>query len=197
MPRPGWAAATPERAARAGWSSTWPRSFASGGFWKWARRTERLEKMAKAQAVKPKSSSSFGDWFKRIGAKPAPAARPGATSPGSTTTNLKAAAAGTAPAARKKAVAAEPARGALEGFRLPFIGTRPVLAQLQFLVAAAPAIIVLLALVAYQDTTARTRSATHISILPQMQFHTQRPAKASAPAARAQTAQSPPPRHSR
>src|SRR5258708_14915691 len=190
MPRPGWAASTPIRAARAGWSSTCPRSFVSDGFWKWARRTERLEKMAKAQAVKPKSSSSFGDWFKRIGAKPAPApaARPGATSPGSTTTNLKAAAAGTAPAARRKVVADEPARGALEGFRLPFIGARPVLAQLQFLGAAALAIIVLLALVAYQDTTARTRSATHISILSQMQFHTQRLAKAAGLAARGQTA---------
>ncbi len=140
--------------------------------------------MAKAQAVKPKSS--FGDWFKRFGAaKPAPAARPGATSPASTMTNVKAAATGTPPAARK--VSAPDSGGALEGFRLPFIGTRPVLAQLQFLGVAAIAIIVLLAVVAYQDTAARTRGATHISILSQMQFHTQRLAKAAGLAARGQT----------
>jgi hypothetical protein len=41
-----------------------------------------------------------------------------------------------------------------------------------------------LAFVVFQDTRSRTQSATHISVLSQMQFHTQRLAKAAGLAAR-------------
>jgi twitching motility protein PilJ len=136
--------------------------------------------MAKAETVKPKSS--FTDWFKRA---PKAAARP-AGAPGSTATNLKAAAAGkaAAPSPRKAEVAPG---GALEGFRLPLIGARPLIVQLQYLGGTAVVLLALIALLAYQDTAARTRNATHISIASQMQFHTQRLAKAAGLAARGLT----------
>ncbi|HEX6635588.1 MAG TPA: methyl-accepting chemotaxis protein [Usitatibacter sp.] len=147
--------------------------------------------MAKAQAMKPKSS--FGDWFRRLGApKPKPAARPAATST-STATNLPAAGgpatrpgtAKAAAAARKPAKAAEP-RWTLASFRLPIIGRKPVTAQLQILGLAALVLLAGTGFMVYQDTTLRTRHATYLTIVSQMQYHTQRLAKAAGIAARGQ-----------
>ncbi|HSN21339.1 MAG TPA: type IV pili methyl-accepting chemotaxis transducer N-terminal domain-containing protein, partial [Usitatibacter sp.] len=147
--------------------------------------------MAKAQAMKPKSS--LGDWLRRLTA-PKPAARPAGV-PSSTVTNIPAAggpatrgsAAKTAAsaAARKPAKPVE-ARWSLADFRLPVIGTKPVTAQLQILGLAALVLLAGTGFMVYQDTTLRTRHATYLTIVSQMQYHTQRLAKAAGIAARGQ-----------
>ena len=149
--------------------------------------------MAKAQAMKPKSS--FGDWFKRLGApKPKPPARPAGVStstitkipasaptrPGGTSAKTSAAA-----APPRQARPAEPG-SALARLRLPFIGAKSVPAQLQILGIAALALLAGAAFMVYEDTTLRTRHATYLTIASQMQYHTQRLAKAAGIAARGQ-----------
>jgi twitching motility protein PilJ len=150
--------------------------------------------MAKAQTIKPKSS--FGDWFKRMtgGEKKKPAARPGAPGQASTLTNIQA-----GPTTRggtqkdkvsstsiRKPKAQEASR--LATFRVPFIGDKPITTQMQILGAIAALLLVLIAILVFEDTTSRTQKATHISIASQMQFHTQRLAKAAGLAARGQAA---------
>jgi twitching motility protein PilJ len=78
--------------------------------------------------------------------------------------------------------------GLLASFRLPFIGEKPITTQMQILGFAAAVLLLLTALLVYMDTTARTRNATFVSIASQMQFHTQRLAKAAGLAARGQVA---------
>ena len=143
--------------------------------------------MAKAQAaLKPKSS--VGGWFKRLTApKPKPAARP-ASVPSSTITRIPA---GSAPAkaerAKPKAAARTGESGSwLSRFRMPFIGNRPATAQMQILGVAAAVLLVATAFLVYSNTTLRTRHATYLTIVSQMQFHTQRLAKAAGLAARGQ-----------
>ncbi len=162
--------------------------------------------MAKAQAVKPKSS--IGDWFKRLGApKPKPAARPvgvststvtkipgssgPATRPGGS--GSKAAGATVAPRQPKAAEA----RSTLARFRMPVIGSKPVTAQMQILGTAAVLLLAATAFMVYEDTTLRTRHATYVTIASQMQFHTQRLAKAAGIAARGQPAAFPQLKNSR
>jgi twitching motility protein PilJ len=148
--------------------------------------------MAKAQTIKPKSS--FADWVRRFtGSKQKPAARPGAAAQASTMTNLPAGPASTrsaqgakAPAAKKAPAKSVDAGSSLASFRVPFIGDKPITTQMQILGSAAVALLLLTALLVYMDTTARTRNATFISIASQMQFHTQRLAKAAGLAARGQ-----------
>ncbi|HEX4781616.1 MAG TPA: methyl-accepting chemotaxis protein [Usitatibacter sp.] len=138
--------------------------------------------MAKAQTMKPKSS--LGDWFKRFsGPKPKPATRPGAAA--STMTNIQAQNTQTRmKSAPKAAKPAKPPSVTLSGFRVPGIGTRPIAQQMQILGAAAAGLMILTAVAVYLDTRTRTRNATEVSIASQMQFHTQRLAKASSLAAR-------------
>ncbi|MEO5692316.1 MAG: methyl-accepting chemotaxis protein [Usitatibacter sp.] len=147
--------------------------------------------MAKAQAVKPKSS--LGDFFRRLmpAGKPKAAARP-ASGQASTMTNLKAAdptststrnRVATAQAAAKAAERGG-ARWTLADFHMPFIGGKPVTMQLQALGIAAGLLLALTALMVYEDTTQRTRNATYVTIASQMQYHTQRLAKAAGVAAR-------------
>ena len=155
--------------------------------------------MAKAQTAKPKSS--IGDWFRRLtGPKAKPAARP-ASAQVSTMTNLTATAgpstagpatrpggsAGKAAAARK----ASAGGWSLARFRLPWIGDRPITTQMQVLGSIALVLLALTALMVFEDTTARTRNATYVTIASQMQFHTQRLAKAAGLAARGQQASFP------
>jgi twitching motility protein PilJ len=147
--------------------------------------------MAKAQAVKPKSS--FADFFRRLTAsKPKPASRPSGTVQSNTMTNLSAAAQG-GPATRtgaKAASAASKSRGAaqpgwtLASLRLPLVGSRPITSQLLMLGALAFLLLVLTAGAVFWDTTLRSRNSTYINIASQMQFHTQRLAKAAGLAAR-------------
>ena len=139
--------------------------------------------MAKVQAAKPKSSG-MGDFFKRFTspkAKPAPA-----RSASSTHTNLKAQPQAAAkPAARKPDAPAAPA---MAGFRLPFIGGKPILVQLQVLGLVALALLAFVVILVFVDVNARAQNATYITITSQMQFHTQRLAKAAGIAARGQAA---------
>jgi twitching motility protein PilJ len=147
--------------------------------------------MAKAQtAAKPKSS--FGDFFKRFtGPKPKPAARPGGGAGASTMTNIPAQTtqtrmkAASAAAQKKPAKPKEPST-ALTSFRVPGIGGQPIARQMQILGFAAAGLMILTAVAVYLDTRTRTRNATEVSIASQMQFHTQRLAKAAGLAARGQ-----------
>ncbi|HSJ95613.1 MAG TPA: methyl-accepting chemotaxis protein [Myxococcota bacterium] len=96
------------------------------------------------------------------------------------------------PAAKAAAAAGRrPDKAASEGwslarFRLPFIGSRPVTLQLQVLGTLAGALLVFTAFMVFEDTRQRTRNATYVTITSQMQFHTQRLAKAASLAARGQ-----------
>ena len=143
--------------------------------------------MAKAQAMKPKSPMS--GWFKKLtGAKPKASARPAAL-PSSTVTNIPAnTGTGTRPvpvqAARKAAKAA--GGGGLANFRLPVIGDRPLTIQLQVLGTAALLFFALAAMMVFLDARARADNAAYITITSQMQYHTQRLAKAASLAARGQ-----------
>ena len=85
--------------------------------------------MAKVQAMK---KSWFGDLFRgKAKARPAARAQPSTMTnipaPGNTSTRMKAASA-TAALPKK---AAKPAGASLAGFRMPFIGSRPITQQMQ------------------------------------------------------------------
>src|SRR4051812_37980491 len=142
--------------------------------------------MAKAQAIK--SKSSVGGWFKRFSGSKPKAARPAASVQSTTMTNLKnlADAGGTATkpgSTGKHAVQAkkpEKAAGtAFTGFRMPLIGSKPVTTQMQVLGTAAVLLLGATAALVFWDTTLRTRNSTFVTIASQMQFHTQRLAKAA------------------
>jgi len=156
--------------------------------------------MAKVQATKPTKAPSGDGWFGGLfGSKPKASARPAANA-SSTMTNIPAAGGPTtsgsgrsgakAAAAAMKKPAAKPAgdRWGLADFRLPVIGAKPLTTQLQVLGSIALLFIALTAFFAYQDTTLRTRNSTYVTIASQMQFHTQRLAKAAGLAARGQQA---------
>jgi twitching motility protein PilJ len=145
--------------------------------------------MAKAQV---KSKFSFADLFKP---KAKAAARPASHS--STQTNIASAEGpATIPATRpggqsaKAAAAAltRPAkpleRWSLARWRLPVIGHRPITLQLQVLGSAALMLLALTAFMVFEDTRQRTRNSTYVTIASQMQYHTQRLAKAAGAAAR-------------
>jgi len=133
--------------------------------------------MAKAQAVKPKSF--LGGLF---GGGSSKSARP-ASAASSTLTNLPAG--GAAAKAAPKAAPREASR-AFSGFRLPLIGSKPITTQMKVLGSAAALLLLLTGLAVFIDTQSRTRNATYVTIASQMQFHTQRLAKAAAIAARGQ-----------
>ncbi len=142
--------------------------------------------MAKVQAMK---KSWFGDLFKGK-AKAKPAARAQASTMtnipalGNTSTRMKAASAAAAPPRK----AAKPAASSLAGFRLPVIGSRPITLQMQVLGTVAGLLFALTALMVFQDTRERTLNSTFVTVASQMQYHTQRLAKAASIAARGQQA---------
>jgi twitching motility protein PilJ len=143
--------------------------------------------MAKVQAVKPKSPST--GWFKKLfGPKPKASARPVAVT-SSTVTNIPpGTGTGTRPVPvqpAKKSAKAGVGMG-LANFRLPAIGGRPVTTQLQILGSAALLFFALAAAMVFLDARARTENSTYITITSQMQYHTQRLAKAANLAARGQ-----------
>jgi twitching motility protein PilJ len=142
--------------------------------------------MAKAQAIKPKSSGFFS-WFGG-GSKKA-ATRPASAQSSTTMTNLPAAGGpntkgGSKAASAKGAPRAQ--RSSMAEFRLPFIGQRQLTSQLKILGIAAVVLLIGTGVMVFEDTTLRTRNSTYINITSQMQFHTQRLAKAGAQAARGQ-----------
>jgi len=149
--------------------------------------------MAKVQADKPKSG--LGGIFGFGGSK----AKEGASRPtaagSSTATNIPAAGGPTttgrakAAAAPKKPAAKPKAPGrTLADFRLPIIGQKPLLVQMQILGSIAAVLLVGVAFLTYDDTATRTRNSTYVSIASQMSYHTQRLAKAAGLAARGQPA---------
>ena len=144
--------------------------------------------MAKAQAIKPKSS--VGGFFKRFsGGGKAQPARPAAGVQSTTMTNLTASGGPAAKPGKRAAPApakADRGAGAFSGFRLPFIGRKPVTTQMQVLGAASLLLFLATGAMVFWDTTLRTRDATYVTIASQMQFHTQRLAKAANVAARGQ-----------
>ena len=151
--------------------------------------------MAKATTARPKSS--FGDWFKKLTApKPKPAAaRPAAASHQTTMTRIPAqggpvtkggaAAVSQTMSGAKKPV--QPEGGfSLANFRLPVIGERPITTQMQVLGTLALLLLAGTAALVFIDATTRSHNATYITIASQMQYHTQRLAKAAGLAARGQ-----------
>ncbi|HZZ92546.1 MAG TPA: methyl-accepting chemotaxis protein [Usitatibacter sp.] len=140
--------------------------------------------MAKAQTIKPKSS--FAGFFGRLGAGPKAKAQARPSSvPSTTMTNLQAQAARPGKSSGARAAARAPGRGMAQ-FRLPFIGHKPLTSQMQVLGLLAVVLLAATAFMVFQDTVLRTRNATYINITSQMQFHTQRLAKAGGLAARGQ-----------
>ena len=142
--------------------------------------------MAKAQAVK---SKFFGDIFKSKPKAKAPSRPPGQ----STVTNLPAAGGpATRPgsatrAATPQKAASQKAEGwSIASFRAPFIGKKPITTQMQLLGTIGMVLLLLTAGVVYLDVRDRTRHSTYLTIVSQMQYHTQRLAKASGLAARGQ-----------
>jgi twitching motility protein PilJ len=140
--------------------------------------------MAKVQAVR--SRFPFADLFKRKPKAKAPPSRTG----NSTLTNVPAAG---GPATRPGAVPrpAAPKAKAAEGwslasFRAPFIGHKPITYQMQVLGTIGVILLLLTAAAVYFDVRERTRNSTYLTIVSQMQYHTQRLAKASGLAARGQ-----------
>jgi twitching motility protein PilJ len=141
--------------------------------------------MAKAQAAK-QPKSGIGDWFRKFSSpKPkAAAARPPASS--STLTNISAAG-GTrtgGPAARPAPKKVVRTGEGIARFRMPFIGEKSITSQMQVLGTMAFTLLVLTGLMVFIDAKGRTENSTYITIASQMQYHTQRLAKAAGQAAR-------------
>jgi twitching motility protein PilJ len=140
--------------------------------------------MAKVQAAKAKSSS-FGDFLKKLGGAE-PKAKPASRPPSSTHTNLQGGGQAVRQAAKAAAAVERKAGWSMEGFRLPVIGGRPIISQLQVLGTLALLLIAVVAGLVFIDVNTRSINATYVTIASQMQYHTQRLAKAAGIAARGQ-----------
>jgi twitching motility protein PilJ len=144
--------------------------------------------MAKAQAVK--SRFSIGGLFNKKPKAKAPARPTGNT----TLTNLPAAGGPiTRPGPAARAGAPQKAQPKAEGrsiasFRAPFIGHKPITQQMQILGTVAVLLLLLTAGAVYWDVRERTHNSTYLTIVSQMQYHTQRLAKSAGLAARGQQA---------
>jgi len=142
--------------------------------------------MAKAPSAKPKSS--LADFFRKFTANKAKAAARPEAAGLSTMTNLPAAG-GPATATRTAAKPASKAgRYSLADFRLPVIGERPITVQLNILGTLALVLVALTALMVFLDARARSQNSAYVTVASQMQYHTQRLAKAASLAARGQPA---------
>jgi len=139
--------------------------------------------MAKAPPARPKTS--LADFFRKLTApRSKPAARP--ESAGLTTMTNLPAAGGPATTTRAPAKPSAAGRWSLAGFRLPLIGDRPITVQMNILGTLALVLVALTALMVFLDARARSQSAAYVTVASQMQFHTQRLAKAASLAARGQ-----------
>ncbi|HRE13641.1 MAG TPA: methyl-accepting chemotaxis protein [Usitatibacteraceae bacterium] len=145
--------------------------------------------MAKTPSTKPKTS--LADFFRKLTAPKAKAATRPAASATSTMTNLPAAGGpatmpgGGAPI-RSIAKKAAGKGFSLADFHLPVIGNRPITAQMNILGTLALLLVALTALMVFLDARSRSQNATYVTVSSQMQFHTQRLAKAASLAARGQ-----------
>ena len=148
-----------------------------------------------AKALPAKTKTSLADWFRKLTApKPKALARP-ASSASSTMTNLPAAGGpetrpGGASATMTRTAAKKPSRAtgrwSIDRFRLPVIGERPITMQMNILGTLALLLVALTALMVFVDGRARSQNATYVTVAAQMQYHTQRLAKAASLAARGQ-----------
>ena len=148
-----------------------------------------------AKAPPAKSKSSFAETLRNLfSPKPKAKARP-AASASSTMTNLPAGGPETRPGGPTTATMAAPGakkpvagigKFSIESFSLPLIGHMPVTAQMNILGTLALGLVALTALMVFVDATARSHNATYVTVAAQMQFHTQRLAKAASLAARGQ-----------
>ncbi len=147
--------------------------------------------MAKAPPARPRNS--FSDFFRKFTAsKPKAAARP--VSAGSSTMTKLPAGGGsenrpagqTSGAGSSAARLPAPVAGllSLERFSLPLIGHLPVTQQMNILGTMALGLVALTALMVFLDASARSQNATYVTVASQMQYHTQRLAKAASLAAR-------------
>jgi twitching motility protein PilJ len=151
--------------------------------------------MAKAPPAKPKTS--FAETLRNLFSpkpKAKAKARP-AASASSTMTNLPAGGPETRPGGPTTATMAAPGakkpvagigKFSIENFSLPLIGHMPVTAQMNILGTLALGLVALTALMVFVDATARSHNATYVTTAAQMQYHTQRLAKAASLAARGQ-----------
>ena len=147
--------------------------------------------MAKAPPAKPRTS--FADFFRNLAApkpKPKASARP-ASAASSTMTRLPAGGGPeTRPGGSASGGAAErkPAPASrlpsLDSFSLPLIGHLPVTQQMNILGTLALGLVALTALMVFLDASARSQNSTYVTVASQMQYHTQRLAKAAGLAAR-------------
>jgi twitching motility protein PilJ len=152
--------------------------------------------MAKAPPAKPKTS--FTDWFRNLTApkpKPKPGARPASAAASSTMTRLPAAGGPETrpggPTSTMGGTAAKKAAPAgklfnMDRFTLPLMGHLPVTTQMNILGTMALGLVALTALMVFVDATSRAQNATYVTVAAQMQYHTQRLAKAASLAARGQ-----------
>jgi twitching motility protein PilJ len=142
--------------------------------------------MAKAPSARPKTS--LAEFFRRLTSPKAKAtARPEAA--GLTTMTNLPAAGGPATATRAPArPAAKAGKWSLTGFRLPVIGDKPITVQMNILGTLALVLVALTALMVFLDARARSQNAAYVTVAAQMQYHTQRLAKAASLAARGQPA---------
>ena len=148
-----------------------------------------------AKAPPAKSKTSIVDSLRSLfSPKPKAAARP-AASASSTMTNLPAGGPQTVPGGTSSTVGASAAkkpasagRGGIESFSLPLVGHLPITTQMNILGTVALGLVALTALMVFVDATARSHSATYVTVAAQMQYHTQRLAKAASIAARGQSA---------
>ena len=149
--------------------------------------------MAKAPPAKPKTP--FADWFRNLTAPKSKAGARPASAASSTMTKLRAGGGpGTRPggptstmggaAAKKPASIAK--RFSLDNFKLPLIGHMPVTLQMNVLGTVALGLVALTALMVFVDAQVRSQNATYVTVASQMQYHTQRLAKAASLAARGQ-----------
>jgi twitching motility protein PilJ len=141
-----------------------------------------------AKAPPAKSKSSFADWFRNLAspkAKPKAAARP-AASASSTMTKLPAAGGPTSALGAARKSVASAGLFSLDRFSMPLIGHLPVTTQMNVLGTVALGLVALTALMVFVDATARSQSAAYVTVAAQMQYHTQRLAKAANLAARGQ-----------
>ncbi|HQZ44471.1 MAG TPA: methyl-accepting chemotaxis protein [Usitatibacteraceae bacterium] len=72
----------------------------------------------------------------------------------------------------------------LDSFSLPLIGHLPVTQQMNILGTLALGLVALTALMVFLDASARSQNSTYVTVASQMQYHTQRLAKAASLAAR-------------
>ena len=160
----------------------------------WTHREEWENDMAKATTARPKSS--LGDWFRKVTA-PKPKAAPARPAPASHMTTMTKMPAQGGPVTRSRSESASQtmsgakvvkAQGGLKlaNFRLPVIGQWPITTQMQVLGALALFLLASTAILVFFDATTRSYNATYITIASQMQYHTQRLAKAAGLAARGQ-----------